>query len=67
MSLAADMVYEGARSITGPLLASLGASAVLVGLISGAGEAMALLLRIVSGSWADRSGATGASPSPAMP
>jgi MFS family permease len=56
VSLAADMVYEGARSITGPLLASLGASAVLVGLISGAGEAMALLLRIVSGSWADRSG-----------
>jgi MFS family permease len=56
VSLAADMVYEGARSITGPLLASLGASAVLVGLISGAGEAMALLLRVVSGSWADRSG-----------
>jgi Major Facilitator Superfamily len=56
VSLAADMVYEGARSVTGPLLASLGASAVLVGLISGAGEAMALLLRIVSGSWADRSG-----------
>jgi hypothetical protein len=38
------------------LLASLGASAVLVGLISGAGEEMALLLRLVSGSWADRSG-----------
>jgi MFS family permease len=56
VSLAADMVYEGARSVTGPLLASLGASAVLVGLISGAGEAMALLLRLVSGSWADRSG-----------
>ena len=50
------MVYEGARSVTGPLLASLGASAVLVGLVSGAGEAMALLLRVVSGSWADRSG-----------
>ena len=54
VSLAADMVYEGARSVTGPLLASLGASAVLVGLVSGAGEAMALLLRLVSGSWADR-------------
>ena len=50
------MVYEGARSVTGPLLASLGASAVLVGLISGAGEATALLLRLVFGSWADRSG-----------
>ncbi len=56
VSLAADMVYEGARSVTGPLLASLGASAVLVGLISGAGEATALLLRLVFGSWADRSG-----------
>jgi MFS family permease len=50
------MVYEGARSVTGPLLASLGASAVLVGLISGAGEATALLMRLVFGSWADRSG-----------
>lgn len=55
VSLAADMVYEGARSVTGPLLASLGASAVLVGLVSGAGEATALLMRVVFGSWADRS------------
>jgi MFS family permease len=56
VSLAADIVYEGARSITGPLLASLGASAVLVGLITGAGEAMALMLRVVFGPLADRSG-----------
>lgn len=56
VSLAADMVYEGARSITGPLLASLGASAVLVGVITGAGEAVSLVLRLVFGSWADRSG-----------
>ena len=56
VSLSADMVYEGARSVTGPLLAALGASAVLVGLVTGVGEAMALLLRLVSGSWADRSG-----------
>ena len=56
VSLAADMVYEGARSITGPPLASLGASAILIGLISGAGEAMALVLRLLFGSWADRSG-----------
>ncbi len=54
VSLTADMVYEGARSITGPLLASLGASAVLVGLITGIGEAMSLVLRLVTGSWADR-------------
>lgn len=56
VSLAADMVYEGARSITGPLLASLGASAVVVGLVTGAGEAAALVLRLVSGPFADRSG-----------
>lgn len=56
VSLAADMVYEGARSITGPLLASLGASAVLVGLVTGAGEAAALVLRLVFGSVADRTG-----------
>ena len=56
VSLAADMVYEGARSITGPLLAALGASALLVGLITGAGEALSLVLRLVFGSWADRSG-----------
>ena len=31
ISLAADMVYEGARSVYGPLLASLGASALVVG------------------------------------
>ncbi len=56
VSLAADMVYEGARSVTGPLLASLGASALLVGVVTGAGEAMALVLRLASGSLADRTG-----------
>ncbi|MEV0900509.1 MFS transporter [Actinoplanes sp. NPDC049802] len=55
VSLTADMVYEGARSIYGPLLASLGASAAAVGLITGAGEAAALLLRLVSGPLADHS------------
>lgn len=56
VSLTADMVYEGARAITGPLLASLGATAAIVGRVSGLGEAVSLLLRLVSGSWADRSG-----------
>ena len=56
VSLAADMVYEGARSVYGPLLASLGASAVVVGLVTGAGEAMALVLRLVFGPLADRTG-----------
>jgi MFS family permease len=57
VSLAADMVYEGARSITGPYLAALGASALVVGVVTGAGEAAALALRLVSGPVADRSGA----------
>jgi MFS family permease len=56
VSLAGDMVYEGMRSIAGPFLGSLGASALVVGLVTGAGEAMALLLRLVSGPLADRSG-----------
>jgi MFS family permease len=56
VSLAGDMVYEGMRSIAGPFLGSLGASALLVGLITGAGEAMALILRVFSGPLADRTG-----------
>ncbi|MCW2808893.1 MAG: major facilitator superfamily 1, partial [Marmoricola sp.] len=56
VSLAGDMVYEGMRSVAGPFLGSLGASALTVGLITGAGEAMALTLRLFSGPLADRSG-----------
>jgi Major Facilitator Superfamily len=56
VSLAADMVYEGARSITGPLLASLGASALLVGMVTGLGESLALVLRLPFGTRVDRSG-----------
>lgn len=56
ISLAADMVYEGARSVYGPLLVSLGASAVVVGAVTGAGEAVALILRLVFGPLADRTG-----------
>jgi MFS family permease len=56
VSLAADVVYEGMRSASGPLLLSLGASAFVVGIVTGAGEAIALGLRLVSGPLADRSG-----------
>src|SRR3954466_15556723 len=56
VSLLVDMVYEGARSITGPFLGSLGASALTVGLATGAGEAAALGFRLFSGPAADRSG-----------
>lgn len=54
VSLLADFVYEGARSVTGPLLAALGATGLIVGIVTGIGEAAALLLRLVSGPLADR-------------
>jgi len=49
ISLLADMVYEGARSIIGPYLATLGASATVVGLVAGAGEFIGYGLRVFSG------------------
>ena len=54
VSLFADMTYEGARSVTGPFLAVLGASGTAVGIIAGAGELVGYGLRLVSGSVADR-------------
>jgi MFS family permease len=50
------VVYEGARSIIGPYLGSLGATAAVVGLVTGAGEAAALVLRLFTGRLADRLG-----------
>ncbi len=55
VSLFADVTYEGARSITGPFLAFLGASAAVVGFVAGLGELMGYALRVVSGYVADRS------------
>jgi MFS family permease len=49
VSLFADMVYEGARSIIGPYLATLGASATIVGTVAGAGEFIGYGMRLVSG------------------
>lgn len=56
VSLLADMVYEGARSIIGPYLATLGASATLVGLVAGAGEFIGYGLRVVTGYAVQRRG-----------
>lgn len=56
VSLFADMTYEGARSITGPYLAILGANAAVVGFVAGFGEFVGYALRIVSGYLADRTG-----------
>ena len=54
VSLLADVTYEGARSITGPYLSLLGASAAAVGLVAGAGELIGYALRLASGVLADR-------------
>ncbi len=54
VSLLADMVYEGGRSISGPYLALLGASGTVVGLVAGLGELIAYGLRLVFGYLSDR-------------
>jgi len=56
VSLFADMTYEGARSITGPYLALLGASGMVVGVVAGFGELIGYALRLVSGYISDRTG-----------
>jgi MFS family permease len=56
VSFFADFTYEGARSITGPYLAILGASATLVGFIAGLGELLGYGLRLVSGRLSERTG-----------
>ena len=56
VSLFSDMTYEGARSITGPFLGSLNASATIIGIVSGLGEFIGYGLRLVSGYLTDRLG-----------
>ena len=56
MSFFADFTYEGSRSITGPYLALLGASAVVVALVTGFGELLGYGLRLASGRLSDRTG-----------
>src|SRR5207248_5259435 len=56
VSFFADFVYEGDRSVTGPYLAILGASATLVGFIAGLGELLGYGLRLVSGPLSERTG-----------
>lgn len=57
VSLAIDMVADGAASVSGALLEQLGATALLVGLVTGGAQALALVLRLLTGPWADRTGA----------
>jgi MFS family permease len=54
VSLMADVTYESARSLIGPYLATLGAGAALVGVLSGVGEVMNYGLRPLWGYLTDR-------------
>jgi MFS family permease len=56
LSFFADFTYEGARSVLGPYLALLGASATFVGIVTGFGELLGYGLRLVSGRVADATG-----------
>ncbi len=48
VSLFTDMTYEGARSLVGPYMVLLGASATVVGVVAGFGELLGYALRFVS-------------------
>lgn len=54
VSLFGDVTYEGARSVAGPYLATLGASPGVVSLVAGIGEFVGYALRLASGYLADR-------------
>src|SRR5256714_10978113 len=54
VNLFADLTYEGARSIIGPFMGSLGASATVIGMVVGFGELLGYGLRSVSGLIADK-------------
>ena len=54
VNLFADMAYEGGRSISGPFLGSLGASATIVGFVAGFGELLGYSLRSISGYFSDK-------------
>jgi len=54
VALCGDIIYEGARSVTGPYILILGGSAAVVGLVAGAGEFIGYALRLISGYLTDR-------------
>ena len=54
VSFFADFAYEGSRSITGPFLATLGASGFVVGFVAGLGELLGYGLRFFSGRLSEK-------------
>jgi MFS-type transporter involved in bile tolerance (Atg22 family) len=53
VSLMGDLVYEGGRGVIPDYLNYLGASALIVGLVTGFGEFLGYVMRLVSGFLAD--------------
>ncbi len=56
LSFFADFTYEGSRSIIGPYLGSLQATATIVAFVTGFGELLGYSLRLISGRLADWTG-----------
>ena len=54
VSLFGDIIYEGARSVTGPYLLLLGAGSLTVSIVAGAGEFLGYAVRLLSGWITDR-------------
>lgn len=54
VSLFSDWAHEGAYSILGDFLSLAGASAAVIGFVSGLGEMIGYSLRLLTGVWADR-------------
>jgi len=54
VSFFADFTYEGARSVTGPFLALLGANGTVVGIVAGLGELLGYGLRLLSGRLSEK-------------
>lgn len=53
VSLSGDIIYEGARSVSGPCLHMPGAGALAFGAVAGFGGFLGYALRLVSGYLAD--------------
>ncbi|MDW8035460.1 MAG: MFS transporter, partial [Candidatus Korarchaeum sp.] len=56
VSFLGDIIYEGARGVIPSYLAYLGASAFLIGLVSGISEFIALVVRLIAGILTDLTG-----------
>lgn len=56
ISALGDVTYEGARSVYGNYLGFLGASALMIGFITGFGEFLGYAVRLVSGYFVDKTG-----------